>query len=705
MKPGAKRQDGKLTDSESICKTVRERLEAAWTYEKENREEAAVDLAFLAGDQWPDQVRRERERERRPMLTINRLPQFLRQVTNDIRQADLAIKVSPVDDRSDPELAKIYNGLLRQIQYQSSAQHVYATAAEHAAACGIGWFRITSDWADDSGWDQELAVERIPHPLSVYCDPVAIEPNRSDAMWMIVTEMIPHETFKERYPKAAPNDVDLPADGSESRLFWLTREGVRVAEYWCRVPYEKTIGLTAEGESVDLTDIKPEMRAFMPPIVRERKQTAYRVKMYMVSGTEILSGPHEWAGKYIPLVPVIGAEIPLRDKIYRHGVIRYARDPQQMYNYMRTAAAEWIGAAPKSPYLVTTTMLGDPAIKSVWDSHNSQNRPYLPYKPDPAVPGGPKREAPPLMPSAMVQESQIAADDMKSTTGIHDAGLGRQSNETSGRAIIARQREGDTANYHYADNLELSLEHAGRILIDLIPKIYDNERVIRLMGDDDSEEFAPINQVLMGVDGMPMVKNDLSTARFDVRVSIGPSYSTKRMETADAMLQLVQALPGVGEIGADLIAKNLDFPGADELAKRLRNVIPPHVLADPDDPSTQPPPPPDPMADPGVRAEIGYKLAQSRKALADARKVEMETQVMFGQAMMQPEPPLMPPEAAGMPQQGPSEMPPDMMQGEIPPELSEIDPAALEQMLSQNPIGPVEPAFGASVPPPAMAPY
>lgn len=699
---GSDRKPGKLTKQETICKQVRERLDQAWQYEKENREEAAVDLAFLAGDQWPDAVRREREAQRRPILTINRLPQFLRQVTNDIRQADLAIKVSPVDDRSDPELAKIYNGLLRQIQYQSSAHHVFSTAAEHQAACGIGWFRITTEWADDSGWDQELRVELIRHPLSVYTDPSAIKPDRSDAMWMILTEILTEDVFNSRYPNASTQDIDAPTDASASRLFWMSREGVRVAEYWCKEKYQKIIGLTATGESIDLTDVSREMRAFLPPIVKERKQEAYRVKMYMVNGSEILSGPHEWQGKYIPIVPVIGAEIPLRDKVYRHGVVRYARDPQQMYNYMRTAAVEWIGNAPKSPYLVTTTMLGDPALKSVWDSHNAQNRPYLPYKPDPAVPGGPKREAPPSMPSAMVQETQIAAEDMKATTGIFDASLGAKSNEQSGRAIIARQREGDTANYHYADNLEQSLEHAGRILIDLIPKVYDNERVIRMLGEDDSEEFMPINQVLMGVDGVPMVKNDLSQARFDVRVSIGPSYSTKRAETAEAMMQLVQALPTVGEIGADLIAKNLDFPGADELAKRLRNVMPPHILADPDDPNTQPPQPPDPLADPGVRAEITYKLAQSRKSLADARKVEMETAAMFGQPMMQPEPPLMQPEDAGQPPM--EQMPPEIMGGEMP-DFGNIDPAALEQMLAGNPSGPTEPAFGASVPPPAMAPY
>lgn len=698
-KPDAKRSGDKLTETEALTKEVRERLDQAWTNEKENREEAAVDLAFLAGDQWPEAVRRERESQRRPMLTINRLPQFLRQVTNDIRQADLAIKVAPVDDQSDPKLAKIYNGILRQIHYQSNAHHVYSTAAEHQAACGIGWFRITTDWADDSGWDQELRVESIPHPLSVYCDPASVKPDRSDAMWIIVTEMVPTETFKERYPNAAPDDVDAPSDNSSSRLYWATRDAVRIAEYWVKRPYEKTIGLTEDGKSIDLTDVKPDMRAFLPLIVKERKQTAYKVEMHMVSGGEVLSGPHLWPGKHIPIVPVIGAEIPLEKKVYRHGVIRYARDAQQMYNYMRTASVEWIGLAPKSPYLVTTGMLNSPAIKAAWDTHNTTNRPYLPYTPDPGAPQGPRREHPPEMPSAVMQETQIAAEDMKATTGIFDAGLGQKSNETSGRAILARQREGDVANYHFADNLEMSLGHAGRIMIDLIPKIYDNERVIRLMGDDDAEEFEPINQVVMGYDGVSVMVNDLSAARFDVRVNIGPSYSTKRMETADAMLQFMQAVPAAAQVAPDLVAKALDFPGAEEVAKRLRNTIPPAILADPDDPNTQPPPQPGPMDDPAVRAEITYKLAQSRKAMADSRKVEMETAMMFGQSMIQPEPPLMPPEAAAPQQTTDQMMPPDGMGQDMgAPDmggLENIDPAALEQMLAGNPSGPsmmVQPA-------------
>lgn len=679
---GADRDTDALSDTESIVKAARDRLEEAWQHERENREEAATDLAFLAGDQWPEAVRRDREAQRRPMLTINRLPQFLRQVTNDIRQADLSIKVAPVDDTSDPALAKIFNGLIRQIQYQSSAHHVFSTAAEHQASCGIGWFRVVTQYADDTAFDQELRLETIPHPMSVYCDPAAVQPDRADAMWMIVTEMVPTKTFKQRYPKVSEHDVDRPSDNGSSRLYWATSDAVRVAEYWVKEPYTKTLGLTETGETIDLTDIKPEQRAFLPAIVKERRQTAYRVKMYLVSGTDILEGPHDWPGKHIPIVPVVGAEIPLDQKTYRYGLIRYARDPQQLYNYYRTATAEMIALAPKSPYLVTTAMLGDEGIKRIWDSANTVNRPYLPYLPDPTAPQGPKREHPPEMPTALMQEAQIAADDMKATTGIYDAALGAKSNEQSGRAILARQKEGDVGTYHFADNLNLALQHAGRILIDLIPKIYDNQRVVRIMGEDDAEDFVQINQEIMGVDGMPMLINDLSRARFDVRVTIGPSYSTKRMETADAMLQFAQVVPQVGQIAPDLIAMGLDFPGAEEVAKRLRNTVPAEIMADPEDPNA--PKPPEPMDDPGVRAELAKKTADARKAIAEARKVELETMAMFATPMLQPEPPLPGLDMNGPP---PSDMPP--MEGDGP--MPDIDPAELQALLGGLPPGPSEP--------------
>ena len=617
--------------SQDVVKEARDRIQQAWDFDRDNRREAATDLAFTAGDQWPAKVRQEREADGRPMLTLNRLPQFVRQVTNDIRQADLAIKTSPVDGNSDPKLSDIYNGIIRQIQYQSSAVHVYANTAEHQVICGIGWFRITTDYTDDTTFEQEIRIKQIANPLSVFCDPGAVEIDRSDANWMAVTSEIPIESFKEQHPDAATEGMDTQTD-HQSALHWATSETVRVAEYWKKVPVKKTLVETPQGEAIDVTDMKPDMRRMLGvDKLKQRIVNTHRVEMYLVSGAEVLSGPHKWAGKFIPLVPIIGTEIALENSVYRFGMVRFARDAQQLYNFYRTASAESIALSPKAPFLVTPKMIANhlPA----WQTANTKNRPFLPYDPDPEAPGAmPKREHPPEMPAALMQEASLAAEDLKSTTGIHDASLGAKSNETSGRAIFARQREGDTANYHFSDNLERALHYAGRILIDLIPKVYDSQRVIRIMGEDDSEDFVPINHVMYSADGTPQMVNDLSTARFDVRVTIGPSYSTKRMETAASLMEFLKAIPNAAPLISDLIAKSLDFPGADEVAKRLKNTIPPNILVDPEDPESQPPPPPDPMADPVVRSEVELKQAQTAKLMAEAQTIA-QTPPDGGQAM------------------------------------------------------------------------
>jgi len=614
QKKGAKLSQG---DAEALIKEVVENIQTSWEHDRDNREEASRDLTFLAGDQWPESVRREREAAKRPMLTINRLPQFVRQITNDIRQADIAIKVVPEDDDADPAVAEIYDGLIRQIQYRSSARHVYSTAAEHQASCGIGWWRVSSDYADDMAFDQEIRIKAVKNPLAVYCDPGSVMPDRSDAMWIAVTEMLPKDTFKRRYPKAKAVEITTPTSGYDRPFYWSTTDTIRIAEYWRKTRVTKLLALLEDGRSVDITG-KGEAELGFLPIVRTRPCETHKVEQFIISGSEILEGPYEWAGKFIPLVPVVGGEFPLENKVYRYGAIRFARDPQQLYNFYRTATAESIALTPKAPYLATPNMLGP--FKSMWDAANLDNKPYLLYQPDPEAPGSrPERIAPPAIPAALVQEAQIASDDMKGTTGIYDAALGDKSNETAGIAISRRQQESDVANYHFADNLQRSLEHCGRILVDLIPKIYDNERVVRLLGQKENEtKFARINQVVMTANGEPMVINDLSAASFDIRVTVGRSYATKRIEAANSMIEFMRAVPQAAPVIGDLLAKAMDWPESDEIAKRLRNMVPPELQRDPDQP--QPPPEPDPI----MVADLELKKAQAAKTMADAMKTQLE---------------------------------------------------------------------------------
>jgi hypothetical protein len=604
----------------NLVEEVRDNIEEGYLYDRDNRREALIDLQFLAGDQWPENVKAIRG-TKRPMLTVNRLPQFVRQVTNPTRDADIAIKVTPVGEVKDPALANIFNGVIKQIEYQSTAKTVYVTGNEHQAGCGIGWWQVLTEYVDDANFLQEIRLRSINNPLSVICDPAAIMPTREDAMWIAVLEQWPLKAFKRRYPNAACESVDTPDQNSRATFRWSTSEIVTLAMYYRKVPTEKLLALHQSGRVTDITrmgEAEVGQLDAQDPITNTRRVHTHRIEKYLVSGSEVLEGPIAWAGKYIPLVPVIGAETPLPTGQFRYGIVRFARDPQQMLNFYRTATAEAIALAPKTPYLVTIEQIGE--FREYWDTLNTENRPYLPYKPDPLVQGNrPVREHAPEPPVALIQGANEAGEDLKSVTGIYDATLGAKSNETSGIAIQRRDAQGDNANSHFADNLMHSLVHTGRILIDLIPKIYDTERVLQIMDEAGVAQEVTINQVLYAVDGTPVLANDLNAGRFDVRVTVGRGYATRRLEALGAMLEFAKSLPPQAQLLLlDLIAKNSDWPDAEQVARRFRTLIPPAALADPNDPNA--PPPPGPLDDPQVKAQVEKLWAEIEKLRADAIK-------------------------------------------------------------------------------------
>ena len=389
-----------------------------------------------------------------------------------------------------------------------------------------------------------------------------------------------------------------------------------------------------DGSTFDLTDAPDEEIASLEvshgPVKGEREAVGHKVKHYLMTGNEILEGPNDWAGQHIPIIPVIGDEIFLETKCVRKSLIRGARDGQQLYNYWRSAAAELIALAPKSKWLVTAKQIAQ--YKPQWDKSNLSPKPYLMYEPDERVStAAPSRVAPPDPPSAMWHEAALVNDDLKAATGIYDASLGAKGNETSGVAIARRQQEGDVSNYHFSDNLTRSLEHAGRVMLDLIPKIYDSERIVRLMGEDDTHDYQPINTMVEGWDGQPVIQNDLSQAKFDIRVDVGPSYTTQRIEAATSMLDYAKSDPAAMPFMRDIFVKNMDWPGADQLAERLKKTIPPQVLG-PNEQQEQ-----DPHAQLAqqqqaqvqqatVQIQLQEAQAKAAKAQADAQRAQVEAQ-------------------------------------------------------------------------------
>lgn len=637
--------------SADIVREATERLRASWDADWENRDMAFNDLRFLASDQWPADIRNQRIQQGRPCLTINRLPQFVNQIANNVRANPPSLKAIPAGGQATKDLAKLYSGLFRQIQYRSNATVIFSEAEFYAVACGIGHFRIVTSYVDDNAFDQEILIKKIPFPLSVFWDPAAVEVTRKDADWCLVSDLIPRQDFKSRFPNASEASFDYPSTQSvENGLFWANRDAIRVAEYWVKRYQKKRIVRTATGETIDITELdKAEVAKI--DVIAERGVDSYKIEQYLVSGSEVLDGPNEWPGRHIPIFPVIGSEVALDTKIIRKGLVRDAKDSQQAYNYWRSAAVEHIALAPRSPFLVTSNMIAKQ--KAQWDTHNTINRPYLLYTHDTDVPGGPRREQPPATPEALLGETNIASDEMKATTGVYDAALGARSNEISGIAIKARESQGDNATIHYQDNLIATLNHLGCALIDLAPKIYDADRTIALMSDNDEASTVRINIPVIGPGGKIVRINDMSVGEYQIAVKMGPSYATQRQEAVSSLIELLQTVPQAAGVIGDIVVENMDFPGAEEAARRLKAMLPPQVGATP----------PSPQQEQEQQAQQQFQQAmqgatlqeaqgKAAKVHAEAARTAVEAQVMAHQP---PEAPSQSLAAGNTPQISPEE--------------------------------------------------
>jgi hypothetical protein len=642
----------KKTDPDgSFLKTVRDRYEAGYNKERKNIAEAYDDLAFRAGDQWPADVKRQRlEAGSRPCLTVNLLPQFIRQVTGDIRQMRPAMQVLPIDDEADEEIAEDIGGLIRYIENQGDAQAAYYNAADAQVTCGIGAWRIDREYMSPRTFNQEIRVRPIEDPVSIIWDPNAVDPTREDAMWCIVPIDMSWETFKEQYPDAVITDftsADIgriaPSEG------WYSSEIVRVAEYWFKKSEKTQLALSPDGSVIDLEDADEEtLMRIQQEGWRVEARAVNRVYRAVVSGAEILEPETKQCGRYIPIVPLIGEEVKIGREVVRHGVVRFAKDPQRIFNYFHSAEVEAAALQPKAPWLGTEKQFENHI--EIWETANTENHAYLPYTPDPTAPGAPQRIAPPVASSAISNSIERSAHNMKAVVGIYDAQLGARSNETSGVAIRARQSEGDTGTYVYKDNFARSLRHTARIIIDLIPEVYDTARTIRILGEDGKQRALKVNQpvqipMMMGEmqEHQAQVQKDLTRGSYDVTITMGPSYSTKSQEALDGMKAFMQAAPQVAPLFIDLFAKANEWPMAREIAERLETTLPPEIKArmearkqgvDEDQidafleqqKANQPPDPAQQMQMAGMQAELATKQALAQKAEADAAKAVAEAQ-------------------------------------------------------------------------------
>lgn len=607
--------------------------EAAISRERDNIREGYEDLRFIAAEQWDENIKRQREDEGRPCLTENRLPQFCRQITGDIRQMRPAIKVVPVDNRADPDTAKVIAGITRYVENRSMAQAVYFQGADGAVQAGRGAWRVTTEYASDTTFDQEIRIAPIEDGLSVVWDPDANLPGKTDAMFCFVSVDISTRAFEAKYPgKSASSFGD---DYARTTADWYGEDWVRVAEYWYKEPVERTF-LVGGGE---LKEIEPDEMADAEAFVRIamgrgdsfriEKRKGFKVMRAVVTGCEVLEEPSEWPGRYIPVVTVDGEEIRIGRRVVRHGAVRNARDPQRRLNYFLSAETETIALQPKSPFVGTSKQFE--GFEDQWENANRENRPYLEYNADPQAGGPPQRQQPPVSSQGIAVGLQGALAGLQATTGIYNSSLGAASNETSGKAITARQREGDTGTYVYVEHFSQAIAVTAKIVVDLIPRVYDTTRQMRIIGEDGDEELVEINkptdlaEMPDGGDGdaeaIQRILNDVTVGSYDVVVEMGPSYNTRREEARDGMIAFLQAAPQAAPLVLDLIAKMQDWPLADDVRERLETLLPPEVKAKQAEKRGEPPPaePPNPAAE-----AAAMQARQEAEAAAAKQAVEME---------------------------------------------------------------------------------
>jgi len=590
---------------EKLLSTARSRLQMAISAYSESREDEIDDLKFYAGSpdnhwQWPADVLATRGAVQgqtinaRPCLTMNKLPQHVRQVTNDQRQNRPAGKVIPVDDLADPEVAEIFDGLVRHIEYISDADVAYDTACENQVTYGEGYIRLLTEYCDENSFDQDIKIGRVRNSFSVYMDPTIQDPCGSDAQWCFITEDILKEDYERMFPDARPiSTLQTLGIGDQSLSQWINEDTVRIAEYFYIEHEAKTLNLYPGNMSVFEGDPEDkQMKAMGMKPVRTRRVDVQRVKWCKINGYEILE-ERDWAGKYIPVVRVVGNEFEVDGRLYVSGLVRNAKDAQRMYNYWVSQEAEMLALAPKAPFIGYGGQFE--GYEQQWKTANTQNWPYLEVNPDATDGQGavlplPQRALPPMAQTGLIQAKMGAADDIKSTTGQYDASLGATSNERSGRAILAREKQGDTGTFHFVDNLARAVRYITRQIVDLAPKIYDTQRIARIIGIDgetkmvkiDPTQQEPVRKI---VDQAGVVIEKIynpSVGKYDVCVTTGPSYMTKRQEALDAMSQLLQGNPQLWAVAGDLFVKNMDWPGAAEMAKRFAKTIDPKILQDDD---------------------------------------------------------------------------------------------------------------------------
>ena len=565
-------------DDKEILSIAFDRYKKAEEGWRDVRDKALKDEEFAIGNQWPQDILRKREVEKRPAITINKIPSYIRQITNEMRQNKPSCKVYPVDDKGDIDTAKVLQGMIRNIEYSSNADIAYVKAGEGAVRKSFGWFRLLSDYVSPESFDQELRIESVDNDFNVLIDPNSNKIDGSDMNFAFIFDDIAKDEFAAQYPDV---EVASTSFGNLNGIVssWISEKTIRVAEYFYKESKRIKVFLVKAPHEDKLISMSEEIynknleKGVKLEILKTREALKPVIKWCKIAGDKIIE-KKDWAGSYIPLYPVYGARINVNGRLEIESVHRHSQDSQRMVNYMASNEAEAIALSPKAPWIVPEEAI-PPEYQDIWRTANSESHAFLPYKhvdengnPIPA----PQRNIFNPAVQAITNARMMANDDIKATTGIFDASLGAKAQETSGIAIQRRNAQSQVSNYHFQDNLAKAIQHCGRCMVELIPVIYDNARIARIIGEDGHQDLVPINQEFQ--DGGESKMHNLSYGKYDVVVEVGPSYETKRQEAAANMIDMVGHYPQLMQVAGDLLIKNMDWPQADELAERFKKTLP-----------------------------------------------------------------------------------------------------------------------------------
>jgi portal protein len=628
---GRSEADTKRESDRKFIETAMKRWRLSSEATADNRRDSLEDFKFRIGEQWPEEIRRKRGSK--VALTINRVASFCNQVTNEQRQQRPAGTVNPVGDQADKETAEILQGMVRHIEVNCDAEIADDIAFEHMVIGGFGWIRMWSEYIDDdpdNEWGQEIKVGAVPNPFTVYDDPAARHPLKIDAKWRFFVEDMLMDDYKEQYGELTDfASLEQFRSTGDSQANWITKESIRIAEYYHIEYEEQTIYQLADGSTV--TNLEPGDNA-----IKTRKKQIPHVMLTLMNAVQKLE-EHEVPGVIIPSFPVLGYSLNVDGKQYLAGLVRTAKDPARAYNYHLSAATQAVALAPKMPFIATAKQTEN--FEREWQAANTGDLAVLHYTPDGEAPP-PQRETaePPIQ--AISHLLTTADTDMKAVTGLFDPSLGQKSPDQSGKAIVALQRQGNVATSNFSDNLARTKREVTRTMLRWIPIIYDTAAVRRIIKPDGTVDHVGVynsksgamqgmspkeaqaeaqSQLQAHIDNGKIKKiYDIGVGRYDVTVSVGPSYQTKRQEQAASIMALISAYPELMHVCGDILINDLDFEQAKEIAERVKRTIPPNILGPADGT--------DPEAD---NARMSAELQQMMQQHSDlAQQLEQATQVI-----------------------------------------------------------------------------